>query len=166
MLWEKYVNSLRVLVEDKHLTLNPAAGIEKIQHLENYLGSNIPDFLKQIYLVNDGQPVDSIPVFPEAHEFLPVDDVKLVYSQLSDVAKSEAGCLWKKEWLPIAQTIGGGVICFDITGADGVVQFYPEDETEKRLEISLDGYLESLIKLIEQNKVRYLKDDRYFTLKN
>ncbi len=165
MLWKKYLEDLRLFVKDENFTLCSAAEPKQIKELENYLGKEIPEILKQIYLVNDGQPVNTFPVFPDGHEFLPVGDVKLIYSQLLDVARTEASCLWKKEWIPIAQTIGGGVICLDLAGKAGVIQFYPEDEKVKRLADSLSDYLESIIKALEKGKINYFKDDRCFTLK-
>ncbi len=163
-MWNKYLEKVSELVGKSSFGLQEGASMVDFMECENIINIPIPDDLKDIYKLNNGQKVDNFPVFPEAHEFLPLSDVCLVWNQLNEAGSGEDGFLWKPYWIPFAQTIGGGVLCYAV-GRDEtkIVQFYPDSDKEEVYADSLDSFIESLIVGLENKELTFDKNNNSFS---
>ena len=152
--WKEYLAKVNDLAEGRSLGLLPAASQMEIEECEQAIGVSLPEGLKEIYRVNNGQEVSHFAVFPEAHEFLPLKDMTLVWRQLSEARSQEPRFLWHPNWVPFAQTVGGGVLCCvcSSTGSN-VVQFYPESERERVASESVGNYIMELSRDVDQGRL-------------
>ncbi|HDX9500114.1 TPA: SMI1/KNR4 family protein [Bacillus thuringiensis] len=132
------------------LNLQPGAGDEDFQLIEDTLGLTLPEEMKSFYRVYNGQiwepgvnpfvrnltlsPISEIISNWEflQEEFDPDDDLE------PDIEKELKPALWNSKWIPIAENGGGDYLCIDTdpseVGFTGQVLYYYHDWGRRAIE--------------------------------
>lgn len=158
--WLGFLTTLSV---DTETVLNPGASDEQIQMLEEGIGMALPDELKQLYRLTNGQqallrrePLEpgryTAPLFGN-WTFLSTEDALREYRVWQDVIRDGgldsnewittreghpvARVYWQEGWLPIAEDGGGNAYAVDLKplrgGTYGQLIIMGPDEDERRV---------------------------------
>jgi cell wall assembly regulator SMI1 len=120
-LWHRVESWLATNAPDVLNNLQPGASDEQIQQLEESLGIEVPEDVKQLYRLHNGQAVGT-PGFLRGNEFLSLE--KIVddwrgWIEINGEFETE-GIYWNPKWLPLAHN-GGAYICVDLDSEIGDV---------------------------------------------
>jgi len=162
-------------VSGTSLCLNPPATDDEISFVENLVGQQFPEELKQIYRMANGQQEAEacVPLFYQGYVFLPlasVVDQWEVMKQLHDESPSFGdlyhiqgavnGYHWSPNWIPIAYFISGDLLCIDYTptekGVVGqVVEFIHDDFSRDHLGGSINAYMSDIYTKLMSGEFAY-----------
>lgn len=169
--WLSFLFDLRV---DDSITLNPPATEEEIHRLETVIGQELPDELRQLYLIANGQR-DPYLVTPKPeeysaslflyYEFLPIEGVIAQYQSWQNIIEDigEDGnefifaaeghpvdpVYWSASWIPVA---GGGAngYAIDLSPPRGgnigqVINFGADDDARIVIASSLSEFFQMAV---------------------
>lgn len=131
------------------LNLQPGATDEDFQLLEDALNIKLPEELKSLYRVYNGQDwdlgVDSFVrnlVLSPTHKI--IEDWKFLQEEVDedgmqpDTTKEIKPYIWNSKWIPIADNGGGDHLCIDMdpseAGTNGQILYYWHDWEYRSLE--------------------------------
>lgn len=162
-MWKQYIQRLSALPGQPTLGLLAGASDYELLECESLIRIAIPEDLKAVYRLCNGQVIRSFPtfpLFPLGHEFLPLSDVAVLWQQLHEARTTELHAkqtfLWKPNWMPFAQTVGGGYFCYVVADiGNRIVQFYPESTQETTYAASFNEFLKLLIADIDAGKLKF-----------
>ncbi len=154
MEFQRYLAELSSACKTDKFGLFEGASLAEIEECEAKLGFKIPLKLQNIYKVNNGQSVDRVPVFPLGHEFLPMNDMASIWMQQKDVKADSPDFPWQPNWIPFAQSIGGGLFCYCYTDSSNQIsQFYADSEDVRIFDCDIDEFLKKLASEIKSGKL-------------
>lgn len=170
--------SMLQLLENKYhgvaACFNPPVEKSELDFVENRMGFNLPEELRELYLCNNGQKENSIGML-SGLDFLPLEELYIqwdIWRVLKDGATEEQmkilselcssfppGAIKKtytdRGWIPITHDGGGNHIGIDLTpdcnGTKGQIINFGRDEDQKFIIArDLGEYLAFVIRLIEE----------------
>jgi cell wall assembly regulator SMI1 len=168
LLWQLIIANGTGANADGSVTLNlqPGTTDEDIQSVENQLGVTLPQEMKALYRVHNGQAWNiGVAPFVRNLTLSPLDQVKenWVFLQeefdpdemepeIDDAAIKPV--LWSPKWIPIAENGGGDYLCLDTdpssSGTVGQVLYFWHDWGHRLVEAA--GLFEFIQKCMEEDE--------------
>lgn len=157
-------------------SLRPPATESQIENLEQLIGDRLPEDVRELYLLADGQG-ERQSLFVEGFQFLPLAEVgrtwqmmSALHQQLSRQGGTEEGekpqgpvrdLWWHPRWIPFAYHIRGDHYCIDLSPAPGgeigqILDFIHDDTPRRHLGFSITDFLGELEQGLRSG--RYLMD--------
>ncbi|MFB8374901.1 SMI1/KNR4 family protein [Paenibacillus taichungensis] len=146
------------------LNLQPGARDEELQSVENQLGVTLPEEMKALYRVHNGQTWNiSVAPFVRNLTLSPLDQVKENWAFLQEEFDPDdmepeieddamKPVLWNCKWIPIAENGGGDYLCLDTdpsgSGSVGQVLYFWHDWGHRSVEAT--GLFEFIQKCMEE----------------
>lgn len=155
--------------------LNPPATARQIQYLERWVGNILPNEVRSLYLLRNGQTGYGRGVF-EGYKFLSLEAIRAVWQiwrrivrqlpvrDLRSNAQRGIRSEWlSAAWIPFAASEGGDHYCIDLSpakeGTHGQIILVYHDQPERlRVAAGLTAWLEKYADELEGGRYQFLAD--------
>jgi cell wall assembly regulator SMI1 len=182
----KTVEDLQRFLEENYpkvaASFNGPASEEEILELEQLIGHKLPDDVRQLYKIANGQKDLSVPLFVGGYELLTLNRIAQTWQMLNDVYKKGPGWeqsvpqgvvknrWWHPKWIPFAYMVSGDHLCIDLDPAPGgqagqVIEFIHDDTWRKHLGLSLNDFLGEFDQGLRKGKYALSKEYDVFVVK-
>lgn len=164
LLWQRIMDKAASVTDvEAALNLQPGATDEDFQFVEKALGVTLPEEMKALYRVHNGQVWDiGVNAFVRNLTLSPLSQIKENWTFLQeefdpDEMEPEIGdgikpMLWNCKWIPIAENGGGDYLCLDTDpsskGSVGQVLTFWHDWGHRSVEAT--GLFEFIQKCLEE----------------
>jgi cell wall assembly regulator SMI1 len=166
LLWQRIIEKGTGANADFEVALNlqPGARDEELQSVENQLGVTLPEEMKALYRIHNGQAWNvGVNSFVRNLTLSPLDQVKENWTFLQEEFDPDEmepeieddaikPVLWNCKWIPIAENGGGDYLCLDTdpsgSGTVGQVLYFWHDWGHRSVEAK--GLFDFIRKCIEE----------------
>lgn len=173
--WDRIEAWLKSNAPDLLRGLNPPAKVSAFAQLQELLGLQLPDDVRESYLIHDGQP-ETTGGLINATILLSLEEIGRqwsiwkellddgtfsdAHSQSPDGVKSD---WWSPGWIPITHDGGGNHHCLDLDPAPGgqvgqIISFWHDDAERTILAPSFSAWLAAYADALERGDKLYSDD--------
>lgn len=173
--WKRINNWLAANFPQLQGDINSGADPEELNSLESQLLVNLPEDLKQSYLIHDGQKGYLSPMIGE-WQILSIKGILKEWNlmkELFDAGKLNAesnpigsvkSVWWNIKWIPICSNGAGDLICVDLDPAPGgevgqIITFWHMDATREVLSNNFQSWFDKYADDLENSKYRVEDDE-------
>jgi cell wall assembly regulator SMI1 len=165
-VFNSLIERVKALKPEADFCFNEPATESQIKELEQHLKITLPNDVKELYLLANGQKnkdeVESLSLFTNGYQFLSLNEIRECYQflvmcserndsfcDLYDIQGAVYGYWWNLKWIPIGYFMTGDYVCIDLVpspkGKIGqIISFIHDDSSRDHLGFSLRDYLGSI----------------------
>ncbi|MWV43331.1 SMI1/KNR4 family protein [Paenibacillus sp. HJL G12] len=170
LLWHKIIErgNFRTPEYQDALNLLPGAADEELTHLEDKIGTKLPEEMKHFYKVHNGQNwTAGSHTFVRNLTLLPLSAIRDSWNFLQeefdpdglemDIEPGIKPMLWNSKWIPIAENGAGDYLCLDTDpageGTYGQVLYFWHDWGNRSVEAAnLYDFIENCLQEEAENE--------------
>ncbi|MEB2266117.1 SMI1/KNR4 family protein [Priestia megaterium] len=176
-LWDRYVKWLKINCPEALNTLKSGADKKDISKTEEELGVELPESLRDLLSIHDGQVDEGIGVIGNYY-LLSLDEILYTQSTMKELLDNgdfedfepieaigpvKRDFWWNPKWISIATNGFGDDICIDLDPDIGgnvgqIITFWHDWEERKVIAKSLEEWFEEVLVKLENGTYRLIED--------